>query len=78
MNVSERQGDASHLVSHVTVSAPNAPCTKTQDSVKVGHHGEPCARPRRAAIQLAAGIPPARHGSIEVRPVRELQVQAGT
>ena len=27
-----------------------------------------------AAIQLAAGIPPARHGSIEVRPVRELQV----
>lgn len=27
-----------------------------------------------AAIQIAAGIPPARHGSIEVRPVRELQV----
>lgn len=30
-----------------------------------------------AAIQIAAGIPPARHGSIEVRPVRELQVNAG-
>ena len=27
-----------------------------------------------AAIQIAAGIPPARYGSIEVRPVRELQV----
>lgn len=26
-----------------------------------------------AAIQIAAGIPPARHGSIEVRPVRQLQ-----
>ena len=26
-----------------------------------------------AAIQIAAGIPPARHGSIEVRPVRTLQ-----
>jgi hypothetical protein len=25
------------------------------------------------AIQIAAGIPPARHGSIEVRPVRTLQ-----
>lgn len=29
-----------------------------------------------AAIQIAAGIPPARHGSIEVRPVRQLQVAA--
>ncbi len=29
------------------------------------------------AIQLAAGIPPARYGSVEVRPVRELQAQAG-
>ena len=26
------------------------------------------------AIQIASGIPPARHGSIEVRPVRELDV----
>lgn len=26
------------------------------------------------AITIAAGIPPARHGSIEVRPLRELQV----
>jgi len=29
-----------------------------------------------AAIQIAAGIPPAKHGSIEVRPVRQLQVAA--
>lgn len=27
------------------------------------------------AIRLAAGIPPARYGSIEVRPVRALQVE---
>ncbi len=26
------------------------------------------------ALQIAAGIPPAQHGSIEVRPVRQLQV----
>ena len=30
-----------------------------------------------AAIQIAAGIPPAREGSIEVRPVRELEVSSG-
>jgi len=29
------------------------------------------------AIQLAAGIPPARCGSVEVRPVRALQVEVG-
>ena len=32
------------------------------------------ARDLNEAIQLAAKIPPARYGSIEVRPVRELQV----
>ena len=32
------------------------------------------AKDLNEAIQLAAGIPPARHGSIEVRPVRELAV----
>lgn len=32
------------------------------------------AKDLNEAIQIAAGIPPARHGSIEVRPVRELQV----
>lgn len=32
------------------------------------------AKDLNEAIHLAAGIPPARHGSIEVRPVRELQV----
>ena len=31
------------------------------------------ARDLNEAIQLAARIPPARHGSVEVRPVRELQ-----
>ena len=32
------------------------------------------ARDLNEAIQLAARIPPAQHGSIEVRPVRELQL----
>jgi hypothetical protein len=36
------------------------------------------AKDLNEAIHLAAGIPPARYGSIEVRPVRELQVQAKT
>jgi hypothetical protein len=35
------------------------------------------AKDLNEAIQIAAGIPPAKHGSIEVRPVRELQVGAG-
>ncbi len=35
------------------------------------------AKDLNEAIQIAAGIPPARHGSIEVRPVRELQVAPG-
>ena len=34
------------------------------------------AKDLNEAIQLAAGIPPARYGSIEVRPVRELQPHA--
>ncbi len=32
------------------------------------------ARDLNEAIRLASGIPPAKHGSIEVRPVRELDV----
>ena len=32
------------------------------------------AKDLNEAIRIAAGIPPAQHGSIEVRPVRELQV----
>ncbi|HEX7638828.1 MAG TPA: YciI family protein [Burkholderiaceae bacterium] len=32
------------------------------------------ARDLNEAVQVASGIPPARHGSIEVRPVRELAV----
>jgi hypothetical protein len=34
------------------------------------------AKDLNEAIQLAAGIPPARYGSVEVRPVRNLQAQA--
>ena len=33
------------------------------------------AKDLNEALQLAAGIPPARYGSVEVRPVRELQAQ---
>lgn len=36
------------------------------------------ARDLNEAITLAAGIPPAKHGSIEVRPVRELAVTAAS
>lgn len=35
------------------------------------------ARDLNEAIQVAAKIPPARAGSVEVRPVRELDVQGG-
>lgn len=31
------------------------------------------ARDLNEALQLAAGVPPAKYGSIEVRPVRELE-----
>jgi hypothetical protein len=34
------------------------------------------ARDLNEAIQIASKIPPAQHGSIEIRPVRELQVDA--
>ena len=32
------------------------------------------ARDLNEAIQIAAKIPPAKHGSIEIRPTRELEV----
>lgn len=32
------------------------------------------AKDLNEAIRLAAAIPPAQHGSVEVRPVRELQL----
>jgi hypothetical protein len=35
------------------------------------------ARDLNEAIQVAGGIPPARHGSIEVRPVRQLDLGSG-
>lgn len=34
------------------------------------------AKDLNEAIQLAAGIPPAKYGSVEVRPVRELNLSA--
>src|SRR5204863_8968062 len=36
------------------------------------------ARDLNEAIQMAAKIPPAREGSVEVRPVRELDVKVGS
>lgn len=36
------------------------------------------AKDLNEAIRVAAGIPPARYGSVEVRPVRELQVPTQT
>lgn len=36
------------------------------------------ARDLNEAIQMASQIPPARYGSIEVRPVRELQSEGNT
>jgi hypothetical protein len=36
------------------------------------------ARDLNEALRIAAGIPPARYGSVEVRPVRELQVDPVT
>ncbi|MGL4574000.1 MAG: YciI family protein [Burkholderiaceae bacterium] len=36
------------------------------------------AKDLNEAIQIAAKIPPAKYGSIEVRPVRTLQVDAAT
>ena len=35
------------------------------------------AKDLNEAIQLAAGIPPAQYGSVEVRPVRELRMAPG-
>jgi len=32
------------------------------------------AKDLNEALQIASGIPPAKHGSIEVRPVRQLDV----
>ena len=36
------------------------------------------AKDLNEAIRLASGIPPAKYGSIEVRPIRELQIPGGT
>ena len=36
------------------------------------------AKDLNEAIRLAAGIPPAKYGTIEVRPVRALDIPGGT
>lgn len=36
------------------------------------------AKDLNEALQIAAGIPPAKYGSIEVRPVRELDIPASS
>lgn len=36
------------------------------------------ARDLNEAIQIAAGVPPAKYGSVEIRPVRELNVPAAS
>ena len=53
------------------VSITDGPFAETKEQLAGFYLVE--ARDLNEAIQLAAKIPPAREGSIEVRPVRELQ-----
>ena len=53
------------------VSATDGPFAETKE--QLGGFYLINARDLNDAIQIAAKIPPAREGSIEVRPVRELQ-----
>lgn len=54
------------------VSITDGPFAETKEQLAGFYLVE--ARDLNEAIQLASKIPPAREGSIEVRPVRELQV----
>ena len=54
------------------VSVTDGPFAETKEQLAGFYLIE--ARDLNDAIQVAAKIPPAREGSIEVRPVRELQV----
>ena len=53
------------------MSVTDGPFTETKEQLAGFYLID--ARDLNEAIQLAAKIPPAREGSIEVRPVRELQ-----
>jgi len=53
------------------VSATDGPFAETKEQLAGFYLLE--ARDLNEAIQLAARIPPARHGCVEVRPVRELR-----
>ena len=54
-----------------TLSVTDGPFTETKEQLAGFYLID--ARDLNDAIQVAAKIPPAREGSIEVRPVRELQ-----
>ncbi len=53
------------------VSVTDGPFAETKEQLAGFYLAE--AKDLDEAIQIAAGIPPARVGSIEVRPIRELQ-----
>jgi hypothetical protein len=53
------------------VSVTDGPFAETKEQLAGFYFID--ARDQDEAIQIAAGIPPARVGSIEVRPVRELE-----
>ena len=58
-------------VRHGKVSVTDGPFAETKEHLAGFYLLE--ARDLNEAIQMASKIPPAREGSIEVRPVRELQ-----
>ena len=60
-------------VRHGKVSVTDGPFAETKEQLAGFYLIE--ARDLNDAIQIAAKIPPAREGSIEVRPVRELEVE---
>jgi hypothetical protein len=55
-----------------TISVTDGPFAETKEQLAGFYLID--ARDLNEAIQVAAKIPPAREGSIEVRPVRELEV----
>jgi hypothetical protein len=57
------------------VSVTDGPFAETKEALSGFYLIE--ARDLNEAIQIAAKIPPAKYGSIEVRPTRELQIDSG-
>lgn len=80
--------DSKHLLAAEPLHAINTATTVRVRSGKVSLHDGPFAETKEhlagfylvdakdldEAIQIASGIPPAKYGSIEVRPVRQLDV----